>query len=1298
MITEPAPTVSLAETIKNARISLLERLQVSLSRPVSERLTPNQDGVPFTDLDDEPPQIASIKKLVNSLYYAEKAAQAQVWERIDFSSNWGIASGIAGNPVQIAYDLYHLYLALDSFNESVPELRFLLQENRDLIQPVYDNLASAVQALGLEEKYAHLDWAGGAGLLLGGGVNALHAGEKSSLQGNVISGLLNNLPGWLNAASAALNADNQQNADELKLSEEQQKAVSRVIDLVFSEKNVLKAFPAVVKALQGFKELYEKINAEGNNISEETVKAYIQWGSEGLTALISAADELERRNYLKQGTISDAIVEQAINFRAAIEARIAQSAAVKYLPEMNAPTLVKEASMGLARAFIVQGRIRALDESRIASYAELKELEFKKDKAKEFFELLARYAGKNLGDIAAEDKQALKQSYQAIQTVVAASNIELDQLIVKSLNADEAPPAEGRFAGFWRGVEKLKKADISGLMNDIHNYRHGEINLVGGLKQKVLKYYGDRENAELLKVEIINEAQTSIVEKFKGKIVPYRQILASRDVEISIDSGSAAKRRGQGLMGLHALDNLAVVLPAIIRLLEEAGEHPENIPEGKLDNLRAGYLRVQSTIHSINAELDDKITAALNSGDKTELAKVQSELNHPDFSGQIRAYKAILSGMANSERTPLPVIDKLNAVNISSINNLRGNFAAIQEMKLSGSIGKLEEYVRNKRLVNLSSLVNEKIQSPPYADDSADPKVIKQIKNLENGLYNLRTALDAFEKMSNEDSLVSKLMKLKELALQLKAAWDALNSLTPELKAQYASVSEVLSSYGGLVSPAQAQSLDGEGLEEARSNIERGVDSLFAASALVADKQQQLSNYFNLPVDMNRRFKGYSREELANPERMKKEIDGIVAGLEKFTEGAQLQGLWKSKGLLAQLKRFGEQLGELGDTANTIARAQTAELKTGLFKGVLAELSQFEDNYYLKPGVMIHPVMQKLNVFFESMLSELDMPYEDKLAVIQQAQFIDILKEETENRIAQLQDELSKTDAPQEKINIEFRIKGLEQKVSYLEELGQGYAAAYAERKAQLLDKEFERLLEGEFIPAISHLGNPLNEPFHTQYINELRNFYQQNRERLISEGKADSLSITELKAGLHHIQESRWKTFWFVESVTEIIDNHMKKLKPGENEELAEFGHKLMQDFRNGTIPIETRYQEARSLDSNKHFQEIAAKTSNGRGLLYAIITFFKSIGYVLNQSVISHKMSIKESYQQFKDDEKVRHGEALREAYLHLQERPESEPSPLPDSGQAKIDAEKTDKFRSALQHLSEVEEEVAIKPAPP
>ena len=63
------------EKIKCTRDTLVERCKSTLANPIARRLNQQTEGVPFVDDENDPPQVESIKKLVNSLYSIECAAK-----------------------------------------------------------------------------------------------------------------------------------------------------------------------------------------------------------------------------------------------------------------------------------------------------------------------------------------------------------------------------------------------------------------------------------------------------------------------------------------------------------------------------------------------------------------------------------------------------------------------------------------------------------------------------------------------------------------------------------------------------------------------------------------------------------------------------------------------------------------------------------------------------------------------------------------------------------------------------------------------------------------------------------------------------------------------------------------------------------------------------------------------------------------------------------------------------------------------------------------------------------------------
>ena len=75
------PSQPLSQKVAEARVRLLKNLQEQLDDLLANELKPQDKGVPFIGIKGEPPQIQAIKKMINCLYYSEKALI--VWEGVE---------------------------------------------------------------------------------------------------------------------------------------------------------------------------------------------------------------------------------------------------------------------------------------------------------------------------------------------------------------------------------------------------------------------------------------------------------------------------------------------------------------------------------------------------------------------------------------------------------------------------------------------------------------------------------------------------------------------------------------------------------------------------------------------------------------------------------------------------------------------------------------------------------------------------------------------------------------------------------------------------------------------------------------------------------------------------------------------------------------------------------------------------------------------------------------------------------------------------------------------------------------
>lgn len=78
--------VPLSQQINKARKLLLKTLKDQLDDLVVTKLVEQEKGVPFIDFGDDPPQIVTIKKVINCLYHAEEGFK--YYESVDKILYW----------------------------------------------------------------------------------------------------------------------------------------------------------------------------------------------------------------------------------------------------------------------------------------------------------------------------------------------------------------------------------------------------------------------------------------------------------------------------------------------------------------------------------------------------------------------------------------------------------------------------------------------------------------------------------------------------------------------------------------------------------------------------------------------------------------------------------------------------------------------------------------------------------------------------------------------------------------------------------------------------------------------------------------------------------------------------------------------------------------------------------------------------------------------------------------------------------------------------------------------------------
>ncbi|KTC78393.1 hypothetical protein [Legionella brunensis] len=433
------------EKISIARTSLLSRCQSRLSGPIASRLTPQREGLPFIDIDKEPPQVAAIQKMVNSLYYAEAAIK--IWKGIDTRTTLGkVAAAHQGVAA-----LSQLYKSFQLFTEAAPEIQNLLRENYDLIKPAIDSAKKLLSEEGWNSQFAGMELTQKVGSIIGQVLVSVQSSPSETTQTASLVRLLSELPALMNNMSNLVGAE-EVSVNRLRISEERIDAISDILELVFEENSsFFKVFKGP-QAIIGLIDLNKKFQREGTNLQEATIKSYQQWIQERYPDLLVMLDEIETRYYLKPGTLSEPIILEVDKLNDKLNEVIESKP-----PEDKFKKIVLSSDLAPIRKM-------TLDIKKVEHWNEVFEHEHHLRAAHLFFDTLRKYEGKSFLDINKEDRSILRENFAIIQSAMANSNLDLSNECVVALNQLETiSPKE------WIGV-KVSIAQIIKQQNLVQDY------------------------------------------------------------------------------------------------------------------------------------------------------------------------------------------------------------------------------------------------------------------------------------------------------------------------------------------------------------------------------------------------------------------------------------------------------------------------------------------------------------------------------------------------------------------------------------------------------------------------------------------------------------------------------------------------------------------------------------------------------------------------------------------------------------------------------------------------------------
>ncbi|MFC3909700.1 hypothetical protein ACFORL_11530 [Legionella dresdenensis] len=1121
--------MSLKDTIQQARAQIVTHLEANLSDAVIEKIKFDLSALPYTDIKQDAPQVAAVKTLLNSLYYAEQIVNG-------LENKKAALGNMVLSPIQTAKSCWNLYQTVCNFSVIISEAGGLLGPDIDLLQPVLTETLQLVEQSAAWEQIKQFDAVNNSGAMLAAGINALKPAPKASVQSTVIVEFANQIPGILNQINQALN--NKGESRNIGLSQVQLDAMSRVADIAFDDKlmgNV--SLNRFAKTAQGLQELINQINTEKDSLTEETRAHFKSLLKQNISDLLCLLDEIECTNYLKAGILSNPLL-----------AALAKQLGLEVVEEC-----IKRSQ---------KQRLEALGYHNIAAQEAINEVDRLQGQSNKFFSLLRKYEGQRLSALPAKTRNLLRQYYKDIQPAVAHQNLELDKMFVEALNDEKSPQS------IWDHLKKFNVTLVEFLSQN-------ETNHYDKLQTGVNEYYKSQKDSQVLKQDVIVSARHKLQGIRFNELRPY-----SHKSKLELFEVSPETQRAQNKL---VLDSVNAVTQCARQLTWYLTERPASGPgffqpaKVELDAIRKTYLKGQEIIHRLDPELDKKFVAALNTGNKEELVELAATLNSDQLRHSLEAVKTSVEAMRVPLSKPEPVTELL-PVKRSSLNTMRGHFAALQELKISKLSSQALKYVQDAREPTLSKRVAARFTAKlPHVIADDDPAIVRQVKLLENGIHELNSALEAFEQINPEAGVMKLMWGMKNVGIKLLSVNSAFQSLAPELQERYRAAVDKLNDFKELIVSNENQLTGLANVNRQRTQIENGIYQLKEVARLMAKGERKLR--VNLEWEPGK-TKNFTLEELSNPEMMDKEIRKLVNSLDKLLpqQGGNRDALKNIQIVKQQLSKFLQRVGSALGTVNKAAMEKLPEMKAQLYKEVLQSVSQLEDDNYLKPGILLVPALQYVDKLFYSLVINLNLPYDDKVAVLKDSHFIDDFRHT-------LREQRKELILANPKNELDPLIKA--DKLEFADTIWLQHLTSYENNHEQLLDVEYGKILA----KAMAKAGQ-LQSPFREQFKGELDKFYQENRKQLL--GK--EYSVAKFTKDIAKFEQGILPQYRFLQKVCSGLDEFCNNHKEITNTELAGFIDKKKQQFTDAAVPVSDRFQQAHHLAKDPELVEMSRNSSLAR------------------------------------------------------------------------------------------------------
>ncbi|KTD79349.1 hypothetical protein [Legionella waltersii] len=447
-------SIKLSEQIANARDKLLKRFQSQMQTTYDGELTPfdsYDEGEPFIGFGSSPPQIAAVKKIINSLYHAEQAVKQ--WEEWDTSTSIHNALSIEQGAKRVARvykGVTHVYNSLAFLNDATPEIQALVSRNYALLEPVFANVYALIKENGWESQFSSMDVVSSANTVISQGARYLSKEEGTDPVISFFTNLNDLLTQVVQYQKASSDKEEQRAQLNKLMAQLESNPLTKGVSL-----QSLQESQSVDSLLSWLKTLRES----DFELNESAINKYVSWANQSLSGLIVFTDKLERSNYLQAGILSDPLCQGIDRFSVEVNHHL-ESSQLESLDKVE-----------MTSSF-VSVREQSIHQEQQVHVQNYNQLMGNQEAARDFFNLLENYKGRSLEDIPEHARETLRNLYPKVQEAIAHVNLELDTRLVEVLNqtGPDQLPYQGYVSYFSSFIVSAEVDTIIGKREEVSHF------------------------------------------------------------------------------------------------------------------------------------------------------------------------------------------------------------------------------------------------------------------------------------------------------------------------------------------------------------------------------------------------------------------------------------------------------------------------------------------------------------------------------------------------------------------------------------------------------------------------------------------------------------------------------------------------------------------------------------------------------------------------------------------------------------------------------------------------------------